>query len=68
MVPLEEITDISSVVGVLLSLRHLLVHLIDVQSSDGAPRMMKGSFGAKFSEADVKLDVRQMIKVSIHGF
>ena len=56
--------DVYTILGVLLSLRHILTHLGDVRSTDSTAQM-KGSFGAKFHESDVRLDVRQMIKVRL---
>lgn len=65
VIPLEEMTDVSTILGMLLSLRHLLSHLMSKwQSHDSGQQQMKGSFGAKFSESDAKLDVRQLVKVS----
>lgn len=64
VVPLEEMTDVSTILGMLLALRHLLSHLMAKWQSHDSGQQMKGSFGAKFSESDAKLDVRQLVKVS----
>lgn len=63
MIPVEEMTDVNTILGVLLTLRHLLTQLMAKQQSLDSGQQMKGSFGAKFSESDSKMDERQLTRV-----
>lgn len=62
VVPVSDQTDTYTLLGVLLAMRHLIPHLVTLEVHHSA---LKGSFGQKSKNTEVKIDTKQLIQVCV---